>query len=190
MIIIELLKYFAKMPEREGVLDVFANGRSTEDGYRELQRFVHLLSSPLVPGIQHFVFGQSLEAVKQRVNKVSGTYLFVDFGEFESSRDQRNSITDKQRLAVTVAKKMKNSADIIEEVLASDRCLHLLNDVRACMLADSQKHSWLKMMSDTHSIIPFESKDLNSIGWTLMFDAEASDWFDVKSRTSSFLNYR
>ncbi len=188
MIILELLKYFARMPERQGVLDIFANGRSEDEGYHELIQYIQQLPAPLVPGIRYFVFGQSLEAVKQRVNKVSGTYLFVDFGEFESSRDQRNSISDKQRLAVTIAKKMKNSADIIEEVLASDRCLSLINQVRAYMLAESQNQSWLKLMSDNHSIIPFESKELNSIGWTLMFEAEASDWFEVKALSSSFLD--
>ena len=42
------------------------------------------------------------------------------------------------------------------------------------------------MLSRKHSIVPFESKELNSIGWTLMFDAAASDWFNLKELSMSY----
>ena len=184
MIILDLLKLFARIPARNGVLDIFANGHSSLNGYLDLQNYIHGLPEPLIPEIGSFVFGQSLEAVKQRINKVRGTYLFVDFGEFESSRNRQNSIEDRQRVAVTVAKKMGSSSDIIEEVLASDQCLGLINKVRACLLA--QQIPWLKLLSEQHSIIPLESKELSSVGWTLIFDITASDWFDLKLEISSF----
>ena len=186
MIIIDLLKFFAAIPNRDGVEDIFSNGRSKLPGYTELQEYIRQLPEPVLPDIKSLVFGQSLEAVKRRVDKVPGTYLFVDFGEFSSDRNSSNSIEDTQRLAVTVATKVSNSADIIEEALVSDNTLDLLNHVRAYMLAYKDKCSWLDMLSRKHSIVPFESKELNSIGWTLMFDAAASDWFNLKELSMSY----
>lgn len=186
MIIIDLLKFFACIPAREGVEDIFSNGRSNLPGYTELQEYIRTLPAPILPDIKSLVFDQSLEAVKRRVDKVPGTYLFVDFGEFSSDRNSSNSIEDTQRLAVTVAMKVSNSADIIEETLVSDNTLDLLSYVRAYMLAYKNKYSWLDMLSMKHSIVPFESKELNSIGWTLMFDVSASDWLDLKEKSMSY----
>lgn len=188
MIILDLLKFFAVIPDRNGVNDIFLNGRSNLPQYMELQEYVRQLPEPVLPGIQSLVFGQSLEAVKRRVDKLSGTYLFVDFGEFDSDRNSNNSIEDTQRLAITVATKVTNSADIVEEALISDTALDLLNHVRAYMLSHKNKEPWLDMLSRKHSIVPFESKELNSIGWTLMFDASASDWFNLKEITMSYAN--
>lgn len=188
MIIVDLLKFFSRIPDGPGVNDIFINGRSKFPEYNELQDYIQNLPDSVIPGIKSLVFGQSLEAVKRRVDKLSGTYLFVDFGEFDSNRNSGNSIEDTQRLAVTVAMKITNSADIVEEVLASDITLDLLNHVRAYMLAHKNKEPWLDMLSKKHSIVPFESKELNSIGWTLMFDASASDWFNLKALTMSYVN--
>ena len=188
MIILDLLKYFAKFPNKAGVLDIFHNGKSNYAQYAELKKYMESLPEGLVPEIRSFVFGSSLESVKARVNKISGTYLFVDFGEFSCSRDIRNSIEDSQRLAVTVAMKTTNSADITEEAIASDISLELLNKVRGCMLADSeQRERWLEELSTEHTIVPFEAADLISIGWTLMFDISGSDWFNLKVVSRSFL---
>ena len=190
MIIIDLLKFFSCIPDRKGVNDIFLNGRSKLPEYTELKDYIYQLPEPVIPGIKYLVFGQSLEAVKRRVDKVSGVYLFVDFGEFSSDRNSNNSIEDTQRLAVTVAMKVSNSADIIEEVLVSDNTLDLLNHVRAFMLAYKDKCSWIDMLSRKHSIVPFESKELNSIGWTLMFDVSASDWFNLKEKSMSYAKQR
>lgn len=188
MIILDLLKYFAKFPHKDGVLDIFYNGTSQYPQYLELKEYVTMLPEALVPEIQSLVFGSSLESVKARVNKISGTYLFVDFGEFSCNRDIRNSIEDSQRLAVTVAVKTSSSADITEEAIASDMSLELLNQVRGCMLADSeQRERWLEQLSSDHTIVPFEATDLSSIGWTLMFDISGSDWFNLKVVSRSFL---
>lgn len=190
MIIIDLLKFFSCIPDRKGVNDIFLNGRSKLPRYTELKDYIYQLPEPVIPDIKYLVFGQSLEAVKRRVDKVSGVYLFVDFGEFSSDRNSNNSIEDTQRLAVTVAMKVSNSADIIEEVLVSDNTLDLLNHVRAFMLAYKDKCSWIDMLSRKHSIVPFESKELNSIGWTLMFDVSASDWFNLKEKSMSYAKQR
>lgn len=37
-----------------------------------------------------------------------------------------------------------------------------------------------------HDIIPFVAKELKSIGWTMIFEANASDLFNAKKRTAFF----
>lgn len=183
--ILQLFKYFARYPQKEGVLSMFTNGGSSVfPQYAELLAYVKELSDvPLIPEIENFVFGQSYDFVKRRVDAITGNYLFIDFGEFTSSRDVRNSISDQQKIAATVAMKMPEAADIIEIAIASEVTLSLLAALRKRLIQDSKSEdfSWMDKMSDKHDIIPFVSPEFKSIGWTLMFTSTAADLFDAKS---------
>lgn len=188
--ILKLFSYFAKYPGKDGVLSMFANGSSHHHQYDTLkQQLSTLPDESLIPDIQHFVFGQSFDSVKARINKLSGTYLFVDFGEFTSSRDNRNTIQDTQKLAATVAMKLSDTADLVEEAIASEITLNLINVLRAHLLLDSEQGSvsWLNRSAiNQHDIVPFVAKELSSIGWTIMFNTDASDLFNLKQLISSF----
>nr|WP_289620636.1 hypothetical protein [Bacteroides intestinalis] len=120
--------------------------------------------------------------MKRRVNDITGNYLFIDFGEFSSSRDSRNSILDQQKLAATIAMKLTDSADMVEVAIASDVALSLLASLRKKLIQDSRSSAtpWLDKISDNHDIVPFVSPEFKSIGWTLMFNSSAADLFDVK----------
>lgn len=181
--IISLLKYFARYPKKAGVLSMFANGSSRFPQYAELMKYINNLPDPLIPELENLVFGQSYEYVKKRVDNIIGNYLFIDFGEFTSSRDARNSITDQQKIAATVAMKLTDSADMVEVAIASDSTLSLLASLRKELIKDSRSNelSWLEKISDSQDIIPFVSPEFKSIGWTLMFNSSAADQFDVKA---------
>lgn len=187
--ILDLFSYFAKFPSKSGVLSIFTNGSSTYAQYSELHNVITNLPEPLLPAIQSYVFGQSFESVKARIDNLTGTYLFIDYGEFSSKSDYRNSIEDSQKLAATVAMKLSDTSDLVEEAIASAICLNLLNTLRAHLLYDAEcgKISWLSRSTiKNHDIIPFVAKELKSIGWTMMFEANAADLFNVKERMVSF----
>ncbi|MDR3119652.1 MAG: hypothetical protein LBU44_09630 [Mediterranea sp.] len=187
--ILELFTYFARYPDKEGVLSIFANGDSRHPEYRALADTVAAFpDESLIPGIKEYVFGQSFETVKARVDKLTGTYLFIDFGEFSSNRDTRNSIRDTQKIAATVAMKITDSADLMEEAIASNITLQLLNQLRAHLIHDAEQGAvpWLSRSENKHEILPFVAKELKSIGWTIMFNTDASDLFDLKPLISSF----
>ena len=74
--ILDLFSYFAKFPSKSGVLSIFTNGSSTYAQYSELHNVITNLPEPLVPAIQSYVFGQSFESVKARIDNLTGTYLF------------------------------------------------------------------------------------------------------------------
>lgn len=162
---------------------MFANGASQFPQYSELLEYVHDLPDPLIPEIENLVFGQSYDDVKKRVDAITGNYLFIDFGEFTSSRDSRNSISDEQKLAATLAMKLNDTADMVEVAIASDITLSLLASFRQQLIQDSQSENipWIKTISDNHDIVPFVSPEFKSIGWTLMFSSSAADLFNVKS---------
>ncbi|MBE6289168.1 MAG: hypothetical protein E7100_02885 [Bacteroidaceae bacterium] len=179
--ILDLFKYFARFPAREGVLSIFLNGSSSYGQYAELKAYVESIAEPYVPEISSLVFGQDLADVKRRIDSISGNYLFIDFGEF-SSTQLHNSFTETQKLAVTVADKVPDSADMVESAIVSDATLQLLVLVRQQLLIDShsEAYPWLERISGSHDIIPFVAPELKSLGWTLMFESEASDLFNVK----------
>lgn len=180
--ILDLFKYFARFPKKEGVISMFANGSSDFVQYAELIGYVRNLPEPVMPGLENLVFGQSYEYVKRRVDNITGNYLFVDFGEFTSSRDTHNSILDSQKLAATIAMKVSDSADMVETAIASEITLSLLAELRKRLILDSRSEDlpWLDKISAGHDIIPFVSSEFKSMGWTLMFSSAATDLFNVK----------
>lgn len=183
MVILDTLKYFAQFPSREGVLSMFTNGSSNSfPSYAEIQRFIATMPEARIPDIEGFVFGQSFDHVKRRIDALTGTYLFVDFGEFSSSRDPMNSIVDSQKMAATVAMKLTDAADLLEVALATDRTLVLTDQLRKLLISDtySDRCPWLNPISDKHDIVPFVSSEFKSVGWTLMFTTTAADLFNVK----------
>lgn len=187
--ILDLFLYFAKFPTRDGVLSMFTNGSSAYAQYSDLYDTVSALPPPLIATIQSYVFGQSFDSVKARIDGITGTYLFVDYGEFSSKSDNRNSIVDTQKVAATIAMKLSDTSDLVEEAIASGICLNLLNTLRAHLLYDAEcgNISWLSRSTiKGQDIIPFVAKELKSIGWTMMFEANAADLFNVKERMASF----
>lgn len=184
MIILDILKYFAKFPSKDGVLSAFTEGSSEYSQYSDLMKYISDLKEPLIPELSAFVFGQSYESVKSRIADITGSYLFIDFGEFNSSRNSRNSIEDSQKLAVTIAIKAPSSIDTVEECIISDITLQLIDRLRSCMMNDDRLGDvpWRQLMSDRHSIVPVDNKEINSIGWSILFDITASDWFNSKNR--------
>lgn len=178
--ILDVFKYYAGFPDLKGVQSIFSAGRSEKPQYKELQEFIdHMPVHSRLP-IDHYVFGQSYDAVKARIDQLLGTYLFVEFGEFESTRDNRNSIQDKFRMAITIAGKTGSSSDLVELAVISEETLQLVHQLRVLQYKDQERHPWLKEISDQHTIEPFVAKEFSSIGWTIIFNREGTDMLELK----------
>lgn len=138
--------YFAQYPSKEGIRAILTNGSSDFPGYNELAEALdNLPDMSRIPEIANYVYGQSFDELKQRIDKLAGSFLFVDYGELNMLADGRNSYQITQRIAITVANKMTNRADAAEYMLASDATLRLLSRVHAWMLADAEQGNieWL-----------------------------------------------
>ena len=178
MIILDLFLYFAKFPQKSGVKAIATMGASSMPEYAQLMTALDQLPDiSLVPEIEHYVYGQSIDDLKQRIDRLLGSWLFADYGEI-STQDERGSMQVTQRLAVTVAMKLASNADMVERVIASDRTLQMLSKVQAHIMADSEagELAWLARGNiGKAEIVPFVATELGSYGWTLLIDAAAPD---------------
>ena len=182
--------YFAQYPSKEGVRAILTNGASDFPGYNDLAASLDKLPNvSRLPEIANYVYGQSFEELKQRIDKLVGSFLFVDYGELNMSADGRNSYQITQRIAITVASKMTNRADAAEYMLASDSALRLLSKIHAWMIADAEEGEldWISRGElDKTEIIPFVATELSSGGWTLMLNYIAPDTLGTHLLSRSF----
>lgn len=182
--------YFAQYPSKDGVLAMFTNGSGTPDYDALVKALKALPESSRVPEITNYVYGQSFDELKQHIDKLVGSFLFVDYGEMDMLGSQPGSFRISQRMAVTVACKMPNHADAAEYMLASDTTLRLLTKVHAWLIADADAGNidWLSRDNlDKAEIVPFVATELHSVGWTLMMSCVAPDTLDTHSLARSFV---
>lgn len=189
--ITELFLYFARFPRKEGIKAMATMGKSKMPQYANLLNALDALpEQSRVPEIENYVYGQTFEDIQQRLDKLTGSFLFADYGEFDMLGDGRRSYQVTQRLAVTVAMRLPDRSDLMERVIASDYSLSLLTRVHAWMMADSEMGDleWLDRENlDKAEIIPFVSSELRSTGWTLMIDAIAPDMLNTHALSKSFV---
>ena len=192
--IIDLIKYFAKFPAKEGVLDMFRNQASPMPEYAQLLTYINALpDTSVLPGLEKMVVATSLEAVKQFVSSFVGVdkFLMLDYGEITSTPSQKDSLNDTMAFAITVAMHYSDNADIMEQAIASAVTLDLANRLRAHMMADSESKelgSFVdNIISGQHTLVPFEGKEIQSIGWTLAFRLNATDLLDASGLKMQYL---
>lgn len=131
---------------------------------------------------ENFVFGADEKTLKERIGSFGDYYLFVDYGAFDSSRDNNNRIADTFELAVTIAIPIganRPSPEQVEgyQIESFDRIVRL----RAMMLQEQRESPWLKHLDDGHQILPFIAPDLClSVGSTLSFRLKGFDLLNVK----------
>ena len=182
--------YFAQYPSKEGVRAILTNGASDFPGYNDLAESLDKLPNvSRLPEIANYVYGQSFDEFRQLIDKLVGSFLFVDYGELNMSADGRNSYQITQRIAITVANKMPNRADAAEYMLASDSALRLLSKIHAWMIADADEGEldWISRGElDKAEMIPFVATELSSVGWTLMLNCVAPDTLGTHLLSRSF----
>lgn len=188
----ELFLYFAKFPKRSGVTAMFTNGQSDYAEYQQLTDAVgEMADEPILPDIDNYVYGQDFDELKSRVEKIFGSWLFADYGEFSFSEDRApGSMRCRQQLAVTVAMKLSDRADMVERMIAEDKTLSWVNIIYARILADAATGDtpWLSRMPVADAqIVPFVASELKSWGWTLIITADAADTLGTNNLKRSFL---
>ena len=177
----DLFFYFAQFPQRDGVLSMFTRGASDHvTGYQALIDKVNAMPDhSTIPDIGSYIFGASEKAVIARIDAVSGTYLFVDYGEIESEPNKIGSMKDDFQCGITVATKCSDT-DLGEQLIFSQRNLCILDQIRRRMYTDCQKIPWLKTITLSHRREPFSSPGFQSTGWSMLFTISGYDLSHVK----------
>ena len=184
MIILDILSYFATFPARSAVDVLFTRGESKFPEYDILRNALRSNpTDPILPEVEGFVFGQSLDKVLPALDRISGTYLFVDFGECSAHRDFTNSINDTFAVAVTIASKIADFSDLAETAIITDRTLSLMSRMTGQLIADSEeRYDIFRSRMVNYTIAPFTSPELKSIGWTISFQLAGFDSLQVSER--------
>lgn len=179
----DLFFFFARFPQKQGVLSLFNLGRSDKiEGYDVwMQEVKNLPDTPILPDIKHYVFGVDESAVSARVRALDDYFLFVDYGQIASELNTIGSRLDSFYISFTVAYPIRGtSTDLIERGLQSDKALNLLAEMRRFIIQEEKCIPWLKNFSVDHIITPWYSKDLPSFGWTAVIERQGADILNAK----------
>lgn len=182
MNVIDIFKYFASFPLKSAVDKIFSNGKSTITGYAELRTEIsNLAVHSRIADIKGFVFGSDEDFINLQVSKMNDTFLFLEYGELNSSKDNKNSISNSWPIAVSILKKLDNERDPVEFALNSNSTLSIIRAMLIAMTEDQSTFSWLKYLSDNYEIVPLNHKKWSAYGWTLLFKMEGADLLNVKN---------
>ncbi len=190
--ILDLFLYFAKFPLLDGVKRIATKGASNMPEYAELlQQLERQEEHSLIPGIGNYIYGQSFEDLKGRLDRITGSFLFVDYGEMRTSADRIQSLQVSERLAITVAFKLAQT-DALEQAIASERTLQMLATLYSFLLADIETGAFRyadRPAIDNTEIVPFVSSELSAYGWTLMLSVSSPDALGIHEQFKSFMRH-
>lgn len=167
----DIIKYFGKFPDRDGVLKNFVRTTEKYSGYDDIKTYFTGLGDPLLPEIKDFVFGTDEKVISKRLSNIGSFFLFVEFGQIgTSSPDSWQNRDTEIMLAITLAHPFNESnRDSIEEILLSDACLDLLLRLKDLMITDDQDTCFItRLLESEITIDPIEPAFFfNNIGYVM-----------------------
>ena len=173
----DTFEYFAKFPDHTGVMKSFNLTESShfEEEYAAFKdRILSLEEHSIVPGIKDYVFGADEELAKNRIQDITGFYLFVDYGNLTIDRDQHRTKKEEFLIAITVAIPLKpESIDHVEAMLYADMTLDFIRQIEERMISDSRDNPYLQHLTFPNEITRFFARELqNSTGFTMLFSQQ------------------
>ena len=182
--IIDIFKYFAQFPAKRGTEAMATLGQSEMPEYSELLAYLATLpSESVLPEIDHYVYAQSFDELQKLLQRLTGSFLMVDYGEITFSSSRPRTLQATQQIAVTIATKASDRTDSFERLIINERTLRQLNTVYAHLLADSDSGSFPWADRDqllSAQFVPFVATELGAVGWTMMLDITSTDPFDIR----------
>lgn len=173
MEILDVIKYFAKFPDKNGVLENFKRAASGFDGYTDLRNHITALPDPLMPEILDFVVGVNEEEVAKRIRTIDNYFMFLEYGPITASQPDRVRIRDVSfNLALNVCYHANGrNLDSMEEAVIMDTCLAKAFAIAKQMIADDNlitPHT--RFVESSIHFAPIEPAFLyQSLGWSLSF---------------------
>lgn len=172
MEIIDVVKYFARFPNREGVLKNFkrANG---SDEYNALKTYVTELPEPLMPQLSELVFSSNAEEVMARIENMDDYFMFVEYGSLTARQPDLVRIRKISfSLAVYICYHGNGrNMDSMDEAVIMDNCLQKVFDIAAQMISDDNEICPHERFAESAiNFSPVEPASMfGSIGWGITF---------------------
>lgn len=184
MILLDVLKTFAAMPDRDGVLKAFdraaTNSKFTD--YSTLRTEIEELPTPVIlPEIKDFIFGLDADKVNEHIRNIKDVFMMVEYGMFQGKAlfDVRNRDVDFV-LTIFIAKPNNGrNLDIIEHTMLMDDLLSYVQTMlKNIEEADKNRCGATRYMDNAVTILPIQPLILlNCNGWEVSFQKKANDLF-------------
>jgi hypothetical protein len=173
MILIDLIKYFAKFPDTAGVLKILSRTTSKVSGYTELDAYLRSLGTPVIPGIKNYLVSTDENVISSQIRNMGSYFLMLEYSGLFSSPPNRAYVRESAfNLSVIVAHpNNKPGFDLAEEQLVSAQCLDYTVQIAKQMETDNKELcSNRRFMPGSVNISPVEPAMLyGCIGWAITF---------------------
>ena len=173
----DLIKYFAKFPNRDGVLKLFNKNvlpapMSAE--YTAVKQYIEALpEQSLIPELEALVFGLSEDVVDRIVSSTDGFFMMVEYGPVRGSVPDRTGRRDADwKLSVIVGFHFNlGEYDPITELVVMDKCMQYLLQIVEQIEEDEYPACPLKRFNEgAIHFTPINPTELyESIGWMTDF---------------------
>lgn len=180
MILQDVIKEFALIPAREGVLKNFDRFSSVHPGYQALKDEIqNATTEPVLPDVTDFVFGFNPEAANNHLRNISGPFMLVDYGIFKGQnilQDGGQSLRFIFSVIMAMPPNGRNH-DPVEDMLWSDTLLEYARTMlRHFEAQDKERCTTKRMLDGDVTIAPVEPQILlNCVGWDVSFSRDASE---------------
>jgi hypothetical protein len=175
-LITDIIKYFAKFPDKAGVLKNFSRTTEMYSGYDSLRQYITDLPAGLLPDIKDFIFSTDETVVVERIRVIKSYFMLLEYGNIgTSSPDKAKTRETGINLAITIGYPHNGkNQDIVEESLIMDSCLDMIIIVANKMIEDNKELCPnLHYAQATINISPVEPVLLyQNMGWTLSFQKQ------------------
>lgn len=173
----DLIKYFAKFPDKDGVLQLFNKNvlpAPMNAEYTAVKEYIDALpDESLIPELKAYVFGMNEDVIDRIVSKTNGFYLMVEYGPVRGSIPEKTGRRDGDwKLSVIVARHFDaGQYDPVTEIVVMDKCMKYLLQIVATMEEDEYPACPLKRFNEgAIHFTPVNPTELyESIGWMMDF---------------------
>ena len=135
---------------------------------------------------KNYLFAQSFEELRDRLNRIAGSFLFVDYGEITFQGNNIRSLQGTLRLAVTYAEKLSPSTLDDARIDSAQNTLDRIAAIYSQLATDVDTSGRFPYADRqgilSAEIVPFVASELNAYGWTLLLDCTSPDPLNIRPR--------
>lgn len=182
MILLDVLKTFAAMPNREGVLKSFDRIKSKHPDYETLRTEIENLPTPVIlPEINDFIFGLDADKINDHIRNIKDVFMMVEYGLFQGSGLFDSRVRDVEFvLTIFIGKPNdgKNLDSIEHTLLMDDLLKYAQRMIEHVETTDRDRCGATRYMDNAVTILPIQPLVLlNCHGWEISFRKKANDLF-------------
>jgi len=172
--LIDIVKYFAKFPDRAGVLKNFSTTASTFTEYDALKSYIEALPTALMPAIKDFIFSDSEDELSDRIKNIESYFMLIEWGPIviaDPEAEARNRYGN-WNFAINIAHPCNGKGfDKIEYMLLANNTLGYIKELASLMRADDdEKCEPRRYIESGINIAPIDPYLFNNcVGWSMSF---------------------